>query len=130
MRSTGQGRWSASTSSARTGRSPPAARARAGQACYLFDPFAEDGRTARWNPFSYVSPDPERRLNDLQRIAEMLYPDPTNGDPFWTASARSLFLGIALYLFETPSLARPRSARCCARGWRVTMRASGSTGSA
>ena len=80
------------------------ARARAGQTCYLFDPFAEDGRTARWNPFSYVSPDPDRRLNDLQRIAEMLYPDPTSGDPFWTASARSLFLGIALYLFETPSL--------------------------
>jgi type IV secretion system protein VirD4 len=25
-------------------------------------------------------------------------------DPFWTASARSFFLGIALYLFETPSL--------------------------
>jgi type IV secretion system protein VirD4 len=79
-------------------------RARSGQACYLFDPFAEDRRTARWNPFSYVSPDPERRLNDLQRIAEMLYPDPPNVDPFWTASARSLFLGIALYLFETPSL--------------------------
>jgi type IV secretion system protein VirD4 len=75
-----------------------------GQACYLFDPFAEDGRTARWNPFSYVSRDPVRRLNDLQRIAEMLYPDPPNVDPFWTASARSLFLGIALYLFETPSL--------------------------
>jgi type IV secretion system protein VirD4 len=34
----------------------------------------------------------------------MLYPDPPNVDPFWTASARSLFLGIALYLFETPSL--------------------------
>jgi type IV secretion system protein VirD4 len=79
-------------------------RARSGQACYLFDPFAEDGRTARWNPFSYVSPDPVRHLNDLQRIAEMLYPDPPNVDPFWTASARSLFLGIALYLFETPSL--------------------------
>jgi type IV secretion system protein VirD4 len=79
-------------------------RARSGQACYLFDPFAEDRRTARWNPFSYVSPDPGRRLNDLQRIAEMLYPDPPNVDPFWTASARSLFLGIALYLFETPSL--------------------------
>ena len=31
-------------------------------------------------------------------------PDPPNVDPFWTASARSLFLGIALYLFETPSL--------------------------
>jgi len=79
-------------------------RASCGQACYLFDPFAEDRRTARWNPFTYVSEDPRRRLNDLQRIAEMLYPDPPNVDPFWTASARSLFLGIALYLFETPSL--------------------------
>ena len=78
-------------------------RARSGQACFLFDPFAEDGRTARWNPFFYVSPDPLKRVNDLQRIAEMLYPDPPNVDPFWTASARSLFLGIALYLFETPS---------------------------
>jgi type IV secretion system protein VirD4 len=79
-------------------------RAASGQACFLFDPFAEDGRTARWNPFFYVSADPIRRVNDLQRIAEMLYPDPPNVDPFWTASARSLFLGIALYLFETPSL--------------------------
>lgn len=75
-----------------------------GQACYLLDFFAEDGRTARWNPFAYVSADRHRRVNDLQRIAEMLYPDPPNVDPFWTASARSLFLGIALYLFETPSL--------------------------
>ncbi len=79
-------------------------RSAAGQACYLFDPFSEDRRTARWNPFHYVSENPERRVNDLQRIAEMLYPDPPNVDPFWTASARSLFLGIALYLFETPSL--------------------------
>ena len=79
-------------------------RARCGQACYLFDPFADDGRTARWNPFHYVSAHPTRRVNDLQRIAEMLYPDPPNVDPFWTASARSLFLGIALYLFESPSL--------------------------
>lgn len=79
-------------------------RASCGQACFLFDPFAEDGHTARWNPFSYVASDPVRRVNDLQRIGEMLFPDPPNVDPFWTASARSLFLGIALYLFETPSL--------------------------
>ena len=81
-------------------------RARCGQRCYLFDPFAENGATARWNPFFYVSDHALRRVNDLQRIAEMLYPDPPNVDPFWTASARSLFLGIALYLFETPSLPR------------------------
>ena len=79
-------------------------RAAHGQQVFLFDPFNEDGRTARWNPFSYVSKDPSRRINDLQKIGEMLYADPPNVDPFWTASARSLFLGVALYLFETPSL--------------------------
>jgi type IV secretion system protein VirD4 len=79
-------------------------RQKHGHACFLFDPFAEDGRTAHWNPFHYVSAEPMKRVNDLQRIAEMLYPDPPNVDPFWTASARSLFLGIALYLFETPSI--------------------------
>ena len=72
-----------------------------GQECYLFEPFAEDRRTARWNPFHYVSDDPIRRINDLQRIADMLYPDPPTGDPFWVASARSVFLAIALYVFET-----------------------------
>jgi type IV secretion system protein VirD4 len=81
-------------------------RARCRQPCYLFAPFAEDGRTARWNPFHYVAPQPARRLNDLQRIAQMLYPDPPGVDPFWTRSARSLFLGIALYLFESPTLTK------------------------
>ena len=36
----------------------------------------------------------------------MFFPDPPNSDPFWMSSARSLFLGIALYLFSTPSLPR------------------------
>jgi type IV secretion system protein VirD4 len=75
-----------------------------GQACYLFNPLATDGRTARWNPLSYVSEHPAGRINDLQRIADMLFPEVAGTDPFWIASARSLFLGIALYLFETPSV--------------------------
>ncbi|MEB0001266.1 hypothetical protein QN367_19595, partial [Cryobacterium sp. RTS3] len=36
----------------------------------------------------------------------MLSPDPPDGDPFWPASCRTLFLGLALYLFETPGLPR------------------------
>ena len=58
-------------------------------------------------PLAYVAPEATKRINDIQRIADMLYPDPPTGDPFWIASARSLFLGIALYLFETPS--RPKT---------------------
>jgi type IV secretion system protein VirD4 len=79
-------------------------RAASGHACFLFNPLAEDGRTARWNPLSYVSAHPHQRINDLQRIADLLYPEAPGTDPFWIASARSLFVGIGLYLFETPSL--------------------------
>lgn len=73
---------------------------------YLFNPVAEDGRTMQWNPLSYVSDDLVLRIDDLQKIAGMLSPDPADSDSFWTASCRSLFLGLALYVFETPGLPR------------------------
>ena len=81
-------------------------RVRAGQATYLFDPLSREGRTARWNPLDYVDASPGQLVSDLQLIANMFFPDPPNSDPFWMSSARSLFLGIALYLFSTPSLPR------------------------
>ncbi|MBT2337124.1 type IV secretory system conjugative DNA transfer family protein [Variovorax paradoxus] len=77
-----------------------------GQEVHLFDPLSERERSARWNPLAYVSELPYRCIDDLQRIGTMLFPDPLAGDPFWTSSARSLFLGIALYLFETEGAAR------------------------
>jgi type IV secretion system protein VirD4 len=79
-------------------------RQSSGQAVYLFDPFAEDRTTARWNPLGYVSEEAGLRVNGLQRIADMFYPEAQGVDPFWIASARTLFLGVALYVFETPSL--------------------------
>lgn len=77
-----------------------------GQEVHLFDPLSEQERSSRWNPLGYVSQTPYRCIDDLQRIGTMLFPDPLAGDPFWTSSARSLFLGIALYLFETPGATR------------------------
>ena len=77
-------------------------RKRAGQDCYLFDPVSET--SARWNPLGYVASEPRQRVNQLQSIADLFFPETSGTDPFWIASARSLFLGIALYLFETPSL--------------------------
>lgn len=78
-------------------------RASCGQSCYLFNPAARDGRTHRWNPLHYISSEPGARINDLQKIAGMIWPDPSDGgDPIWTASCRSLFLGVVLYLMETP----------------------------
>jgi type IV secretion system protein VirD4 len=79
-------------------------RLSAGQRTHLFDPLSPSGRTARWNPLDYVSPSPGQLVSDLQLIANMFFPDPPNSDPFWMSSARSLFLGIALYLFATEHL--------------------------
>ena len=79
-------------------------RASRGQTCFRFEPLAPNGDTARWNCLSYVSDIPDRRINDIQRIADILYAESPGTDPFWVASARSLFLGICLYLFETQYL--------------------------
>jgi len=79
-------------------------RSACGQACYRFEPLEASGDTARWNCLSYVSPLPGRRINDLQRIAEILYDETPGTDPFWIVSAKSLFLGVGLYVLETPGV--------------------------
>jgi len=73
-----------------------------GQECYLFNPAAADYRTHRYNPLSYISKDPNFRIDDVQKIGNMLFPDQAGTDVIWTATPRSLFLGICLYLLETP----------------------------
>ena len=75
-------------------------RASQGQEVFLFNPFAEDRRSHRWNPLAYVSADPAFRISDLQAIAAMLYPDGDDRQKFWTSHARNAFLAFSLFLFE------------------------------
>jgi type IV secretion system protein VirD4 len=69
-----------------------------GQDVYLFDPFAEDGCTHRYNPLSSIS-DGLFRVGDIFAIGHALYP-PGGHDDFWKDQARNLFLGIVLLLCE------------------------------
>ncbi|MEG3789114.1 type IV secretory system conjugative DNA transfer family protein [Lysobacter sp. CCNWLW3] len=75
-------------------------RAQQGQEIFLFNPFAEDRRTHRWNPLTYVSNDPAFRVSDLMSIAAMLYPDGSDDQKFWVSQARNAFMAFSLYLFE------------------------------
>ena len=75
-------------------------RAAQGHEVYLFNPFAEDRRSHRWNPLTYVSADPAFRISDLMGIAAMLYPDGADEQKFWVSQSRNAFLAFALYLFE------------------------------
>jgi len=79
-------------------------RRRMGQPCYLVNPLDPKGNTARSNPLSYVSKHPNLRVSGVQRLAASLFPEIPGTDPFWTAGGRAMFLGLALYVLETPSL--------------------------
>lgn len=80
-------------------------RAKYGQKVYMFNPFAEDGRTHRWNPLSYINQNPHYRVSDILAIGYVLYPQ-DGKDAFFNDQARNLFLGLVLYLVETPELPR------------------------
>lgn len=80
-------------------------RAAAGQTVLLFDPLARDGRTARFNPLSHVDREqPGAVLDELQRMAVMLFPGHDHADPFWAEAARVGFIGVGAYVAETPEL--------------------------
>ena len=74
-----------------------------GQKIFMFNPFAENGCTHRWNPFRYVAESHEQRVGDLRGIAQMLYPDGdgSGNQQFFNDHARNVFLALSLYLFET-----------------------------
>ena len=77
-------------------------RKEAGQKVFLFDPLAPDGRTARYNPLSYVRRGTLDAFDDIQRISQMLFPHSEGDQAFWTNSARSAFVGATSFLAETP----------------------------
>ena len=79
-------------------------RAAAGQKVFLFDPLAPDGRTARYNPLGYVRRGTMDAFDDIQRIAQMLFPHEDGPQAFWTDSARSAFVGATAFIAETPEL--------------------------
>ena len=84
-------------------------RAENGQAVYAFSPFDELARSHRWNPLTAVRTSPLHRVGDLLAIGQVFFPNDggsTSSEAFFNDQARNLFLGIGLYLLETPDLPR------------------------
>lgn len=74
-----------------------------GHKVLLFDPLDVEGRTARFNPLAYINrADEVEVINELQKMAAMLFPPPTTGESFWADSARTAFIGVASYVASTP----------------------------
>lgn len=71
------------------------------QQCFLWSLGCSEGRTHRYNPFSFLPRDNILRMTEIQRIAHIIIPD-GKGDLIWYQSAREIFKAIVLYLMDTP----------------------------
>jgi type IV secretion system protein VirD4 len=81
-------------------------RAKYGQKVFAFRPFNEQGATHRYNPLAAVRRHAHFRVGDLQAIATIFFPasvrDEGDNAKFFNDKARDLFVGLGLYLLETP----------------------------
>ncbi len=75
------------------------------QQVYCFAPANPQLQTHGYNPFFYVSDNPNLMIRDLQLIAEILIPSERVDGGFWYTSARDLFILLAIYLIETNGIA-------------------------
>ena len=68
------------------------------QDVYMWSPM--DARSARYNPFDFVSKKGPDRITDIQKLAQILLPRPEHGESMWVNEAQSLFLGVALLVLD------------------------------
>ena len=61
-------------------------------------PADPDGMTHCYNPLDWVSNKPGQMVDDVQKIANLILPE----QEFWQNEARSLFVGVVLYLLAVP----------------------------
>jgi type IV secretion system protein VirD4 len=72
-----------------------------GQEIFLFNPFAEDRRTHRWNPLSYVTEDPVFSISDIMATGSSLYPDSSPENGFWVPQElKAMSADKELFLYE------------------------------
>lgn len=73
-------------------------RQKMGQKVFLWCPADPDGKTHCYNPIDFVSEKPGQMVDDVQKISNLIIPK----REFWENEARSLFVGVVLFLLSSP----------------------------
>jgi type IV secretion system protein VirD4 len=68
------------------------------QKVFVWSPADPDGYTHCYNPIDWVSDKPGQMVDDVQKIANLIMPE----KEFWNNEARTLFVGVVLYLLAVP----------------------------
>lgn len=69
-------------------------RASIGHKIFMWNPLGEKNKTNRYNPLDFISADPTKIIDDVQKIAHLLIKDCSD----YAACAQNLFTSIVLYL--------------------------------
>ncbi len=69
-----------------------------GQTCYYWNPADPNGLSHCYNPLDWISEKPGQMVDDVQKICNLVLPE----QEFWQNEARSLMLGVILYLCAVP----------------------------
>lgn len=68
------------------------------QEVFYWNPADPDGKSHCYNPLDWISPKPGQMVDDVQKICNLILPE----QEFWQNEARSLMLGVILYLLAVP----------------------------
>jgi type IV secretion system protein VirD4 len=77
-------------------------RKKLGQEVFLWNPADPDGVSHCYNPLDWISEKPGKMVDDVQKICNLILPE----QEFWQNEARSLLLGVILYLCAVPEKTR------------------------
>lgn len=69
-----------------------------GQPCFYWNPADPNGLSHCYNPLDWISDKPGQMVDDVQKICNLVLPE----QEFWQNEARSLMLGVILYLCAVP----------------------------
>ena len=69
-------------------------RASIGHKIFMWNPVSEKNKTNRYNPLDFISADPTKIIDDVQKIAHLLIKDCSD----YSAQAKNLFTSLVLYL--------------------------------
>jgi type IV secretion system protein VirD4 len=86
-------------------REAAAARAAMGDAVYVLDITAPDGRTHRWNPLGLVRRGTPDAHGDVQRVMFGIVPPTKANTPYWDNAARRIAVAASVLISETPGMA-------------------------
>ncbi len=73
-------------------------RNKLGQDVYIWNPADPEGFSHCYNPLDWISDKPGKMVDDAQKICSLILPE----QEFWQNEARSLMLGVILYLVAVP----------------------------